>query len=371
MKENIQEPTITGSYLDSDVTFVLKDIGSQVNEQSTAEREEAIQKGTHYSEMLPIEYVPSNKYMQLYAQSLTKDATKVALLVGIVAEIALKIKGPDLTIVSLARAGTPIGVLMHRYYKQRYQIHVPHYSISIIRGKGIDQNALRYILQKRQDTSLLFVDGWTGKGAISNVLKDAISEYNQTHQTNIGDQLAVLADPGYCAEISATFEDFLIPSACLNSTISGLVSRTFHRNDIINTNDFHGARFYDQLKDSDRSLEYIDAISQHFKSNFQSIDKHIKGLNTYVNEKPSWEGLHSVQRISKLFNIEDINLIKPGIGETTRVLLRRVPWKILVHPEKYHLLGHVLQLAKEKNIEVEEFSNMSYSCCGLIKQVVK
>jgi len=371
MKEGIYEPTISGSYLDNDVTFVLKDIGDQVNEQSTTEREQAIQKGTHYSEMLPIEYVPSDKYMQLYAQSLENDAAKVALLVGITAEKALKIKGRDLTIVSLARAGTPIGVLMYRYLKQRYQMDVPHYSISIIRGKGIDQNALHYILQKHEDTSLLFVDGWTGKGAISNVLKDAIGDYNQAHQTNIGDELAVLADPGYCAELSATFEDFLIPSACLNSTISGLVSRTFHRNDIIKAHDFHGARFYDQLKDVDRSLEYIEAISQHFESNYQSIDEHLNNLSTFVTKEPSWEGLHSVQRISKLYHIEDINLIKPGIGETTRVLLRRVPWKILVHPDKYHLLGHILQLAKEKNIEVEEFSNMSYSCCGLIKQIVK
>jgi len=369
--KDIMEPTIKGSYLDTDVTFVLKDIGEQIAEQSTSEREEAIQKGTHYSEMLPIEYVPSEVYMQLYEQSLDKDANKVARLVGITAEKALKVKGPELTIVSLARAGTPIGVLMHRYFKQRYNINVPHYSISIIRGKGIDKNALHYILQNRKDTSLLFVDGWTGKGAISKVLKEAIGDYNQAHQTNIGDELAVLADPGYCAELTATFEDFLIPSACLNSTVSGLVSRTFHRNDIIKANDFHGARYYEQLKDVDRSMAYIDAITQHFESNYQLINQHIESLNTFVTEQPSWEGLHSVQRISKLFNIEDINLIKPGIGETTRVLLRRVPWKILIHPDKHHLLGHVLQLAKEKNIEVQEFANMSYSCCGLIKQVVK
>lgn len=28
--------------------------------------------------------------------------------------------------------------------------------------------------------------------------------------------------------------------------------------------------------------------------------------------------------------MDDINLIKPEIGETTRVLLRRVPWKVLI-----------------------------------------
>ncbi len=367
----LKEPNIKGSYLKDDVVFVLKDIGDLVKEQTTSEREKAIQKGTHYSEMLPIEYVPSEDYMQLYEYSLKQSAFKMAKLVGITSEIALKIKGKELTIVSLARAGTPIGVLMYRYIKTRYDINVKHYSISIIRGKGIDENALNYILKDNKDTSLLFVDGWTGKGAITNVLKEAISNFNQKNGTHISDDLAVLADPGFCAQITATHEDFLIPSACLNSTVSGLVSRTFHRPDIIEENDFHGARFYSNLVNDDRSLEFIEEISRHFQKAYNDIDSELINKKKLLEDNPRWEGLKSVERISKLYNIKDINLIKPGIGETTRVLLRRVPWKILVHPEKGHLLKHVIQLAKEKNVEIEEFSQMSYSCCGLIKQLKK
>ncbi len=368
---NLGEPTIKGSYQENDVVFVLKDIGDSVPEQDTKEREQAIQLGTHYSEMLPVEYVPSDEYMKLFNDSLIQDAEKVALLVGITAEIALKTKGEGLTLVSLARAGTPVGVLMYRYLRTRYSLQVPHYSISIIRGKGIDENALHYILKDRSDNSLLFVDGWTGKGAITKVLKEAITNFNKVYSTNISPDLAVLADPGYCAEISATFEDFLIPSACLNSTVSGLVSRTFHRTDIIKETDFHGARFYNDLLEEDRSVEYIETISQHFEALFGRIDTVISARETLVETNPAWEGLRSVERIAKRYEIEDINLIKPGIGETTRVLLRRVPWKILVHPESYHLLRHVLQLAKEKNVEVEEYTNMSYSCCGLIKKISK
>ena len=36
----------------------------------------------------------------------------------------------------------------------------------------------------------------------------------------------MLADPGHCCELYGTRDDFLIPSACLNATVSGLVSRT-------------------------------------------------------------------------------------------------------------------------------------------------
>ena len=40
---------------------------------------------------------------------------------------------------------------------------------------------------------------------------------------------------------------------------------------------------------------------------------------------PTWEGWAAVERISEEYGIHDVNLVKPGVGETTRVLLRRVP----------------------------------------------
>ena len=46
-------------------------------------------------------------------------------------------------------------------------------------------------------------------------------------------EIAVLADPGGCVRTYGTRDDFLIPSACLNSTVSGLVSRTVLRADLI------------------------------------------------------------------------------------------------------------------------------------------
>ena len=53
------------SYLEDDVVLLLKDITGLVQPQSTEEREKLIQSGKHYCEMLPIEYVPSKKYMEV------------------------------------------------------------------------------------------------------------------------------------------------------------------------------------------------------------------------------------------------------------------------------------------------------------------
>ena len=68
------------------------------------------------------------------------------------------------------------------------------------------------------------------------------------------------------------------------------------------------------------------------------------------------------------FGIADRNLVKPGIGEATRVLLRRVPWKILVHSlgDEEHL-GHIYQLAREKEVALEEYPLEHYRACGLIR----
>ena len=67
--------------------------------------------------------------------------------------------------------------------------------------------------------------------------------------------------------------------------------------------------------------------------------------------------------------IADINLIKPGIGETTRVLLRRIPWKILLAKEAKEdaSLMHILRLAEEKGVPVETVPLRRYKACGLIQ----
>ncbi len=54
------------SYLDHDVTILLKDITGLVEPQPAAEREKKIQSGVHYCEMLPLEYSPSAAYQTAY-----------------------------------------------------------------------------------------------------------------------------------------------------------------------------------------------------------------------------------------------------------------------------------------------------------------
>lgn len=357
----LEKPFFKGSYSTEDCVFVLKDIESLLQEEKTETRERKMTKGVHYSEMLPIEELPSEEYMNLFHQSLKETAPLMAQYVSDVSEMILKDKGEDVILLSLARAGTPIGVLIKRYLKWKYNIDAPHYSVSIIRGKGIDENALLYIMNKHKSENVQFIDGWTGKGMIGKVLEEAISSFNDKFEVNLSNDLAVLADPAHSAQIYGTRDDYFLPSSCLNSIVSGLASRTVHRSDLIGEYDFHGAKYYHQWEKNDVSLVLIEEVVKHFPS---TIYNSPRSKEANVSHK-GWTEMENVQ---KEYGIASMNSIKPGIGETTRVLLRRVPWKVLVKDKNDPKLKHVYILAKEKGVEVIEYPNMSYSCIGLIKE---
>lgn len=362
-------PDMKSSYSKEDVTFLLRDVSHIKMEKDTEERERLIQRGTHYAEMLPVEFHPNEQYMKLFYETLHAYAARIATAVGVVAEkiIANKPLG-DIVLVSLARAGTPVGILIKRYYSYKYKVDIPHYSVSIIRDRGIDETALLYISKQHPQGHIQFIDGWTGKGAITKELVKSCETFNRKYNRQLDATLAVLADPGHCAGIYGTRDDFLIPSACLNSTVSGLVSRTILNPKFLEEGDFHGAKFYDELIDADVSNEYIEKIVSHYASTQQDV---YAELNITSNEAPTWKGLESVEKIKKDFGITNSNYIKPGVGETTRVLLRRVPWKILVNPQFNQDLQHIYLLAEERGVPIETYKDMSYSCCGLIKEMGK
>lgn len=342
------------SFIKDDVKLLLKDITGLITPLSAAEREPLIQSGIHYSQMLPKEYSPTDDYNKLYYSYLEEGSFITACAVANVSSKIVKKYGKKITLVSLARAGIPAGILIKRYIKYKYNIDVFHYAVSIIRDVGIDKNALKYILDHHNAESIVFVDGWTGKGAIKNELMKALNDYS-----GISKELAVLADPANITDFAGTYEDILIPSSAFNCTISGLISRTFYRDDIILEKDFHGAVYYKEFINEDKTYEFINKVVNNFP---------------YVKEedvkRPSSCGVDDVEEILTKFKIKNINFVKPGIGETTRVLLRRIPWLIIVDENKRGSdIDHILQLAKEKNIPVEYYPLKNYKTCGIIKNI--
>ncbi|MFF9566288.1 phosphoribosyltransferase [Streptomyces sp. NPDC014685] len=360
LPEPLRGPAFS-SYAPDEVGWLLQDLSDAELEAPTEEREEAIQSGgAHYAESLPVEYQPSERYQELFRAALDLSAARVARAVGTVTETVLAERGPRPVLVSLARAGTPVGVLMRRWARHRHGIELPHYAVSIVRGRGIDANALRWLAAHHDPADVVFVDGWTGKGAITRELSEALAGFE-----GFDPEIAVLADPGGCVRTYGTREDFLIPSACLNSTVSGLISRTVLRADLVGPEDFHGAKFYRELADADVSGHFLDTVAAHFDEVVDAVDTGVKELLT-ADRAPTWEGWAAVERISEEYGIHDVNLVKPGVGETTRVLLRRVPWKILAKRGAGADLDHIRLLAEQRGVPVEEVDGLPYSCVGLI-----
>ncbi|MGP3771962.1 phosphoribosyltransferase [Streptomyces sp. SDT5-1] len=360
LPEPLRGPAFS-SYAPDEVGWLLQDLSDVTLEAPTEEREEAIQSGgAHYAESLPVEYQPSAQYQELFHAALETSAERIARAVGVVTETVLAERSPRPVLVSLARAGTPVGVLMRRWALRRHGLELPHYAVSIVRGRGIDANALRWLAAHHDPADVVFVDGWTGKGAITRELAAAVAEFE-----GFDPEIAVLADPGSCVRTYGTREDFLIPSACLNSTVSGLISRTVLRSDLVGPDDFHGAKFYAELADSDVSGRFLDAVEERFDAVAEAVDAEVKELQGR-DRTPTWEGWAAVERISEEYGIHDVNLVKPGVGETTRVLLRRVPWKILARADAGADLDHVRLLAEQRGVPVEVVDELPYSCVGLI-----
>lgn len=344
------------SYKKEDVHILLKDITGLVKPLNSLEREEFIQNGGHYSQVLPIEYKPSQEYLKMYNHALKNNSKQVAQALNVLCQKIIEKRGENVVLVSLARAGIPIGILIKRFLKFAYNIDAKHYAISIIRDKGIDKNAMKFILDRHNPEDILFVDGWTGKGAILNQLETAMKDFK-----GVSNQLAVLADTANLVDIYGTKQDMLIPSACLNCTVSGLVSRTFLRDDIIKENDFHGALYYENMKELDVSYQFINQVEKYFTLEKISQQENI----------PNTTGYDECLEICEKFGVVDINHVKPSIGETTRVLLRRVPELVLINKnyKDDEKLAHIIKLAQEKNTNIMYYDLKNYKACGIIKSL--
>lgn len=354
-----------GSCAGEEVGWLLTDLSGAALEAPVEDRERAVQTGrAHYSESLPVERRPDAAYLALFEQALQASAARVALAVGVVTELLLAERSRPPVLVSLARGGTPVGVLVRRWAAQRGH-RLEHLSASIVRGRGLDPRALDHLAQQHDPRDVVFLDGWTGKGRITTELGASVRSAEARQPRGFTPALAVLADPGSCTPVFGTREDFLVPSACLGATVSGLVSRTVVRPDLTGPGGYHGAKCYRELAAEDVTARFLDAVTARFSEVAGAVADALVERR-HLDTTPTWSGLDAVERIAAELGVS-ADLVKPGVGETTRVLLRRVPWKVLVRPDALPQLAHVLHLAAERGAAVEERPDLPYACVGVIR----
>jgi hypothetical protein len=352
----------SGSYAPEDCEFLLQEI--DIKPISVAEKEQLLQKGDiHYSKMISNEMAPSKVYLDTFHNLINLYGDRLAAEIKLLATKIHKAKGNSVTVVSLARAGTPIGVLLTRALKANHTRDVKHYSISIIRDRGIDNSALQYIATSgRKADSIIFVDGWTAKGVINRELKQAVADWNSHNSYKIPDELCVISDLSGHAEYIATTDDYAIPSGVLNSTVSGLLSRTLMLDDL---EGFHQCVRYSHLAAYDLSNWFVDDICARFDKVSAAIDEiSVSGQTQRQADVASF-----IVKTMSNYNIKDINKIKPGVAESTRVMLRRVPRLLILKDTTSPDVAHLKVLANEKSITIKEDTLMPFSAMAFIENV--
>jgi hypothetical protein len=247
-------------------------------------------------------------------------------------------------IVSLARAGTPIGVLLTRMLRH-LGFNATHYSISIIRGRGVDLEALRHIAARHDPADAVFVDGWTGKGAITGELRRSLA----ARPWGFLPTLAVVADPAGQADIAATADDYLIASGLLGSIVSGLVSRSILSAETVGSGDFHACVTYPQHAPYDLSRGFVDQVFAAAREAMATSINHSPLRRAQLRQACDLMLREVMQRTGTA----DPNLVKPGIAEATRVFLRRVPARLFVRDRQDPDVEHLLLLAERANVQVD------------------
>jgi Phosphoribosyl transferase (PRTase)/PELOTA RNA binding domain len=354
------EPRMTsfhGSYAPEDVTFLLKP--ATIGLTGVREKEALIQSGArHYSEMLSEEHLPDARYLDLYHAALARNGGRVRGDVETLAEaIAARPEtSRSCTIISLARAGTPIGVLLRRALLRR-GVETAHYSVSIIRGRGIDRAALAHIATARGAADAVFVDGWTGKGAITGELEASLGD----GATGFAPFLAVVADPAGCASLAATSEDYLIPSGILGGIASGLVSRSVLSDDLVGAGEFHACRHLTEHAAADQSRAFIAAVEAAAPSRADH-----PGWNPADARESRAACAALVEGLMDEFAVTNRNRIKPGIAEATRAVLRRVPEAVFVRDRADEEVAHLLHLAEQSGVKVHQRELGNYRAVTLI-----
>jgi hypothetical protein len=326
-------------------------------------KEALIQSGKkHYSQMLSHESLPKPDYLQLFYDALELNQQRMAEHLLILAQEIINTRPNGITLVSLARAGTPVGVLLKRILKQYFNCDAPHYSVSIIRDIGLDTQALRFILKHHSPDSLVFVDGWTGKGIISEQLTESLKEFEKTDGVFIPAELYVLTDLSGSATVSASNEDYLIPSSVLNSTVSGLISRSIYNPET--PDEFHGCVYYSEFIEQDLSNYFIETLLNTVKL-LESPEK-------TIIERPQLKTISQnlIQRLMTEYKVSHAHYIKPGIGEATRVLLRREARCLLLRDLNAKATEHLRWLATSKSIPITVIADLPYQAVALIKEIL-
>ncbi|MCP3943828.1 MAG: hypothetical protein GY710_20435 [Desulfobacteraceae bacterium] len=190
----------------------------------------------------------SDLFWQNVDLSLGNDTIIQEAAQRLAASISQRYPDPEkILFVSILRAGVPITDWLCRLLPGSVGA-----AISLFVGLGIDTAALKRMRSDFPDRSIVFVDGWTGRGGVAKAIA----------ALDMG-PLAVLIDPWGWADFSGIQKDVFCPSACF----TGLATLGFSRTFFIDKNNFFSAyRFSARFLQTKTIKTWQDSCPDHLLS---------------------------------------------------------------------------------------------------------
>jgi hypothetical protein len=320
---------LPSSYSPEDVTFLMAPI--ELTPLPIEVRERRISEGHHYSEMIGSEDSPGLDRMRIFRAAVKCHLRRFAeLLVEMARALLERSDGREISLVSIARAGTPVGVALARWIREiRPDMSVSHYSLSVIRDRGLDHVALQWILARHPARTLRFVDGWTGKGTIAGELRRSLLAGVESHE-DLESGLWVPVDAGGFAGFAVTTADLILPHALLGGTVSGLVSRSVLAAGAKEGDRQHGAVPLPHLRKYDLTQWFVRTVLEEMRTVDPAQAERAADWSPAIALKRRRLTEQALHVIAREWEVRDPNRIKVGLGETVRVLLRRAPRCVLL-----------------------------------------
>jgi hypothetical protein len=163
--------------------------------------------------------------------------------------------------------------------------------------------------------------------------------------------------------MASTVEDYLMPSAMLDSPMNGLLSKTF-ANDL--PGELHGAYLYGHLFVQDLSNDFVDRITAHLP--VAMFSKRTGGLERASKADIGNQRVRAkreVTRIATEYGITNEDEIKAGYNETLRAVQRRAMKSLLLKNPSSHANEALVALANQLGICVVAAPNMMFECVGI------
>lgn len=307
---------------------------------SIEDKEAQLQNGGHYGDLLSEEERPDAEYLAIFDQLTDVLAQKLASPIWRLVEHFHSSRPLDrpIVILSIARAGTPIGVVVSELLRHRFKREVFHYSVSVIHKHGVDAHAMEYLLKRHNASDMVFLDGWISQGRITKAVEESAPRWG------VKPHLYCISDPRGVQDFVATREDILLPSAVLNATVSGLLSRSVH-----NPDGWDFAQSYMDYSDVDRTRSFIDAMLNACLMDIPKEGDVETGSVVCHSSEQNPLARAQIERFCEQHNTTE-ERIKVGIGEVSRSVLRRTPVLVVVDPSAVDEAQHLMWLAEKRNI---------------------